>query len=156
CSRRSKFLAWSREMPTTLSPAPSPTVPVISAISPVSGPAGTVVTVTGSGFTNATAVNFGAIQASDVVVISDTQIKTNAPPGPVASVDMTVTTPTGTSTTSGGDRFAYVAPRAAPVVLGTYPNSGPDGTAVSIIGSGFTGATSVQFGGVSSPNVTVQ
>ena len=56
-----------------VSPASAPTV---SAVSPSSGPAagGTSVTITGTGFTNATAVNFGSTSATRFTVVSDSQV----------------------------------------------------------------------------------
>ena len=49
--------------------------PKITSISPTSGPSagGTVVTITGSGFTGATYASFDYDDATNVVVISDTQ-----------------------------------------------------------------------------------
>ncbi len=69
-------------------------------------------------------------------------------------MDITVTAPTGTSTTTPADRFTYAA---VPVVSGIAPNSGSlaGGTLVTIIGSGFTGATVVDFGIVAGTNLTV-
>jgi IPT/TIG domain len=82
--------------------------PVVTAISPTSGSAGggTRVTVTGSGFTGATSVRFGASSASTMTVVSDTQITTTSPAGS-GTVDLTVVTPTGTSATSPADQFTY-------------------------------------------------
>lgn len=53
---------------------PGATLPAISSIAPTDGPAGTTVTVTGSGFTGTTAVNFGAVPAASFTVNSDTKI----------------------------------------------------------------------------------
>ena len=39
---------------------------------------------------------------------------------------------------------------AAPVVDSLNPNSGPEGTSVAIVGTGFTGATTVTFGSTDS------
>jgi hypothetical protein len=109
--------------------------------------------VTGSGFSEAKSVTFGSLQASSFSVVSDTQINTTVPQGVTGSVDVTVTTPVGTSAAGANDKFSNVPP--SPVVQSTCPSSGPDGTAVTLIGSGFTGATSVAFGSVASPNVSV-
>ena len=82
--------------------------PVVTAISPASGGAGggTTVTVTGSGFTGATSVRFGASSASALTVVSDTQITATSPAGSGA-VDVTVVTTAGTSATSPADQFIY-------------------------------------------------
>ncbi len=68
---------------------------MISSFSPTSGPVGTAVTVTGSGFTGATAVSFGAFPATSFTVDSDTQITCVVPSG-FAHAPIKVTTPGGT------------------------------------------------------------
>ncbi len=132
-------------------------VPAVAGLTPTSGPqgGGTSVTVTGSGFTGATAVDFGGLSATVFTVNSDTSITVNSPSSPSAStVDVTVTTPGGTSTTSPADEFTYIAP---PQVSGLSPSSGPGagGTSVTISGSNFTGATVVDFGLVAASHFTV-
>src|SRR3954470_21058418 len=73
--------------------------PTVSSVSPATGPAsgGTGVMVSGSGFTGATAVRFGAATAPSFMLQSDTQLTAIAPPG-TGTVQVTVTTPAGTST----------------------------------------------------------
>ncbi len=72
--------------------------PTVTGLSPSSGPAagGTSVTITGIGFTGATAVDFGTTAATDVVVVNDTTITADSPAGSGVA-DVTVTTPIGTS-----------------------------------------------------------
>ena len=81
---------------------------VVTAVSPTSGGAGggATVTVTGTGFTGATSVRFGASNASAMTVVSDTQITATSPAGS-GTVDVTVVTPAGTSATSPADQFTY-------------------------------------------------
>jgi IPT/TIG domain len=131
----------------------------VAGISPNSGPTagGTAVTITGSGFTGATAVDFGTSAATELTVVNDTTITADSPPGS-GVVDVTVVTPTSTSATSSADQFTYIAATAsAPTVTGVSPNSGPaaGGTAVTITGSGFTGATAVDFGTTPATDVTM-
>jgi N-acetylneuraminic acid mutarotase len=96
----------------TVNEAFSPvTAPAISAVSPADGPlaGGTTVTITGSGFTGATAVNFGSTPASSFTVTSDGQITAASPAAAsVGPVDVTVTTPAGTSVTGAADQYAYI------------------------------------------------
>ncbi len=126
--------------------------PTVTAVSPNSGPAagGTGVTITGTGFTGATAVDFGGSNAATgVIVNSDTSISATSPSGS-GTVDVTVTAPGGTSAANPpGDQFTYVGVPPAPTVTAVSPNSGPaaGGTGVTITGTGFTGATAVDFGG---------
>src|SRR6185312_5838510 len=98
--------------------------PTVSAISPTSGPTlgGTVVTITGTNLGNPSAVKFGGSNAAVVTPVSPTQIVAVAPAGSAGPQDVRVTTPGGTSATSAGDRFTFIAP---PTVTGVSPSSGP-------------------------------
>ncbi|WP_432587038.1 IPT/TIG domain-containing protein [Streptomyces sp. HD1123-B1] len=117
--------------------------PVLSSVSPTQGPpaGGNTVTLTGSGFTGATAVLFGSTPATSFTVVSSTQITATAPPG-TGTVQVTVVTPGGTS---NGVGYTYTS---APVLISAVPNQGPagGGNNVTLTGSGLSGATSVMFG----------
>ncbi len=130
--------------------------PTIAGINPPSGPTGgaTVVTITGTNLSGATAVKFGSGAATAVSVNSaGTQVTAKAPAG-TGAVDVTVTTVGGTSVTSGADQFTYLA---TPVVSGINPSSGPGAgdTAVTVTGTNLAGATSVKFGSAAATNVSV-
>jgi len=129
--------------------------PVVTGVSPDAGPlAGTAVTITGTGFAaGASAVDFGTVAATDVTASNTTSITAVAPAG-TGTVDVTVTTAVATSITSAADQFTY---EAAPAVTGVSPEVGPvaGGTAVTISGTGFTGATAVYFGAVAGTGLTV-
>jgi len=116
-------------------------VPFVSAVSPNSGPpsGGTTVTVSGANFTGATAVHFGSAAATGVNVLSDTALTAVAPPGS-GTVDVTVTTPGGTSPATGGDRYSYVNTSAS--TTGSYDMVGSDGGVFvfPVGGSGFYGS----------------
>jgi hypothetical protein len=121
--------------------------PVITDISPNSGPVagGTTVIITGTDLTDGT-VTFGGAAAS-CTVDSSTQITCTTPPHAAGAVDVVVTTPVGPYTASDG--FTYVAdPIPAPTITGLAPTSGPvaGGTTVVITGTNLTGGT-VTFGG---------
>ena len=90
-----------------------PTAPAVTGFDNSIGPAdgGNTVTITGTGFTGATVVDFGTVAATNVTVVSDTQITATAPAPPQDvpnTVDVTVTCPTGTSATSSADLYSYV------------------------------------------------
>jgi hypothetical protein len=127
--------------------------PVVGGVSPQQGPAsgGNTVTLTGSGFTGATGVFFGAVPATSFTVVSPTQINAVAPPGAAGAVQVTVTGPGGTS---NGVTYTYLA---GPVLSGVSPGQGPvsGGTTVTLTGSGFTGATAVKFGSVPAVSFSV-
>ena len=101
--------------------------PTVTAVSPNAGPLGgtTGLTITGTNFTGAIAVDFGTGQAgTDATVVSPSEITVNAPAESAATVDVTVTTPGGTSAISSADHFTYTA---APTVTAVSPNAGPLG-----------------------------
>jgi Immunoglobulin I-set domain len=83
--------------------------PVLSRVSPNSGGALSLVTITGKNFTNVQAVYFGS-RAAVGIVLSSTQILVLAPSG-TGTVDVTVKTAGGTSATSSADRFTYTRSR---------------------------------------------
>jgi hypothetical protein len=115
-----------------------PAPPAVTGISPVAGPAGTQVTVTGSGFTGATAVSVGGA-AAPFTLSSDTQLTVTIPGGS-GTAAVTVTTPGGTSQAVTQAQFSYLA------VTGVSPASGQPPLSVTVFGTGFTGATAVTFG----------
>ena len=81
---------------------PKPAAPVVSSLSPASGAEGSSVTITGTGFTGATAVDFGG-NAATYTVGSDTEIVATVPAGS-GEVGVTVTGPGGSS---AADTFTY-------------------------------------------------
>ena len=103
------------------------TAPTVSGVAPLSGNSsgGTSVVISGSSFTGATAVHFGASAASSFAVSSDTQITATAPASTAGTVDVTVTTSTGTSSTSTADSYIYVPPA---VSWKQYSLTGNNGT----------------------------
>ena len=122
--------------------------PTVSGVSPNHGPPNTEVTITGTNLTGATAVKFGTETANSFSVESGTTVKAHSPTACTSgTVDVTVTTPGGTSATSSADHFTCEAPPPpAPTVSGVSPNHGPPNTEVTITGTNLTGATAVKFG----------
>ncbi|MFI9365183.1 IPT/TIG domain-containing protein, partial [Kitasatospora sp. NPDC053057] len=114
-------------------------IPVIDSISPASGAAGSVVTLTGCGFSAVTAVRFGAVAASSFTVVSDTQITATVPAGS-GTVQVTVVA-WWWGATSNSVPFTYTV--AVPVIGSVSPASGAAGSVVTLTGSGFSGATAV-------------
>lgn len=88
--------------------------PTVSSVAPGSGSESgdTIVTITGAGFVEGAIVDFGGRSASSVTVNSSSSI-TAISPGGSGTVDVTVTTYAGSSTTTAGDQFTYTkAPTA--------------------------------------------
>ena len=132
---------------------PPPPVPTVSEVEPSYGPPGgaTSVTITGTSFTGATSVKFGSANAASFKVESATKITAVTPAG-TGTVDVTVTTPEGTSATGASDRFSY-----APTVTGVKPAAGPaaGGTSVTIAGTNFSEVSAVKFGSANAASFTV-
>jgi hypothetical protein len=85
--------------------------PVVTSIAPTTGPigGGTIVTLTGTGFTGAIAVGFGSADATNIATASDTQIIAVTPPG-TSVADVTVVTAAGRSAINPAALFSYSAP----------------------------------------------
>ncbi len=86
------------------------TAPTVTGINPNSGPitGGTSVTIIGTNLGGATAVHFGSSVAT-ITSNSASQIVATSPPG-TGTVNVTVTTPGGTSPTLAADQYTYIAP----------------------------------------------
>jgi hypothetical protein len=129
---------------------------LVSKVSPDTGAliGGTLVTIGGNAFVGATAVDFGSTAATSFTVVGQHTIKAVAPPG-AGAVDVTVTTPEGTSSTSSADQFAYVA--SPPTVEGLSPSEGREkgGRKITIRGTNFAGATEVHFGSAPATDLEV-
>ena len=122
---------------------PTPRVTGILPTFGVSG-GGTSVTISGTGFTAATAVDFGTASVG-FTITNDTSITTTSPPSSPGVVDVTVTSSGGTSATSARDQFTFYG---QPSVSGVSPNRGPvtgDYT-INVTGKNFTGTSAVMFG----------
>ena len=124
-------------------------VPRVTGISVAAGPAagGTTVTITGTGFSGATAVSFGGVPAAAFTIAGDTSIAATTPATTPGVVDVTVTSAGGTDVTGSFDQFTFVA---APTITSLSPASGPlnGGNQIVITGTGLAAVTSVDVGGV--------
>jgi len=121
--------------------------PAVTSVSPASGSiaGGTTVAISGMNLTGATSVSFGTTAAAGFTFNSSTGIiSAVSPPGSVGTVDIRIVTSGGTSAISGADHFTFTT---APVVTSVNPSAGPlaGGTAVTIQGENFSGATAVKF-----------
>jgi len=123
--------------------------PTLEAFAPTKGLTGVEVTISGTGFTGATAVAFGGVPAVTFVVDSDTQIRAIVPAG-AASGKVTVTAHSGLVTSLGN--YEVTTP---PALASFTPTIGKPGTEVTITGSGFNGATNVKFGDYEASSFTI-
>lgn len=150
--RRARLLAGTGSvtfvlLATMVEPALA-AVPTITSFSPSSGPAGCVVTITGTNFTNplVSSVDFNGTQAS-VASVTSTQIRATVPNGATTGPIHVVNT-SGTATSTN---FTVSNPGScAPTISSFTPTAGSVGTSVSITGTNFGGADSVTFNNVAS------
>ena len=122
-----------------VTPCP-PQAPTISSLTPTSGPVGTQVDVQGTNFTGASSVKFNGNADPSFVVDSSTEITAHVPAG-ASTGPISVTTPTGTSTSASS--FTVIPP---PTLSGFTPISGYAGQQVTISGLNFIGVTAVKLG----------
>jgi type IV secretory pathway TrbD component len=82
--------------------------PTVGSVEPPKGPSsgGTTVAIGGANLGQATEVWFGATRATSFTINSDSSLTAVSPPG-TGVVDVTVTSPYGTSAKSAKDRFTY-------------------------------------------------
>ena len=72
-------------------------IPLIQTLDPLSGPVGTRVTISGSGFTGATKVKFNGVLATDYAVVSPSTMQATVPVGATKG-KVVVETPKGKAT----------------------------------------------------------
>ena len=127
-------------------------VPVITSFTPAIGTTDTVVTLTGTGYSEApVTISFGtvAVAAGNIVVNSATEIEVKVPAGS-GQVDIIVTTAGGSVTSA--TKFTY-----QPTITALSATTGPLGgtNSVVITGTTFVGVTAVTFGGTNATSYTV-
>lgn len=85
--------------------------PTVTALAPNNGSTagGTPVVITGTNFQGVTAVAFGANPATTFSFVNSATINATAPAGSLGVINVTVTTPLGTSTTGAANQYTYNA-----------------------------------------------
>jgi hypothetical protein len=119
--------------------------PTVTSVAPATGPRGTAFTITGTNFQTpaVTSVTVGGVAAT-FVVVSDTSITTSVPCGAAIAADDVIVNNGIASANTAADDFTVTA-SAAPTITSFAPTGGPVGTAVTITGTNFCGATQVLF-----------
>jgi hypothetical protein len=99
------------------------TAPSLTGVSPSTGSTagGTVVTITGTGLTGASALTFAGTPATAFTVDSATQITATTPPNTAGAADVAVTTPGGMAAIAGS--FTYEAPAQGDSAVGAGPGA---------------------------------
>jgi formylglycine-generating enzyme required for sulfatase activity len=125
----------------------------IDGVSPTHGSVlgGTVITLTGSGLSSATAVRVGGVLCSNLQILSSTQIRATTPAGAAGQAAIEVTAASGTAISPTA--FNYVVQSVSSI----SPSSGgfSGGTPITITGQFLAGTTSVTVGGVLATNLVV-
>jgi len=133
---------------------PTLPAPIVTGIVPASGPAGTMVNITGTAFLDGSTVKFGANSSTTIAYISPDKLVALAPWAVVGSkVDIRVTDAGGTSAIVSADKFTYTL-GTRPTVTSVTPNYGGAGTAVAIDGTGYISTATVKFGPNPATSVT--
>ena len=119
--------------------------PTLNSLSPNTGSitGNETITFTGTQLSNTTKITFDGIDATSINNVSNTSVTAMTPAHGTGSVDVILTTNEGNTKLTNG--FTYYA---APSVTSISPNIGSTSgnDSVTINGSGFTGATEVNFG----------
>ena len=120
--------------------------PNVTQVSPLTGSVlgGTVLSITGGGLSEVTAVTVGGAACTQVTVLSPTLVRATTPAGAVGQAAIRVIAPTGT--TLAPQPFTYVQQQVSSIV----PSSGSytGGTAITITGQYLAGTTGMTVGGV--------
>jgi hypothetical protein len=124
---------------------PIPPNPILSSISPTSGPVGTLVQLSGLNFTSGGTVTFNGLGAT-ILSWTSTQIQAYVPTG-------ATTGPVQVHNSNGNSGVVTftVTVLPAPTITSLTPNTGPTGTSVVIAGTNFGTAqntSTVKFNGV--------
>ena len=132
--------------------------PTVTKLTPASAPAGTALTVAGTGFASGTTATFGG-EPADCAVVSPVLLRCTAPAG-AAAVDVVVSNGVGDSAVVPASVFTYTTgaplPPPPPVVLqanvtGFTPGYGTPGTAIALRGTNLHLVDKIEFTGAEAP-----
>jgi hypothetical protein len=123
------------------------TVPDVVSYTPVQGPVGTTVVVSGVNFSGITAISFGG-QPSVAYQVNNQSSITATVPETAATGPVTVENPAGVGT-------SYTSFIVTPTVTGISPTSGPAATSITVTGTGLMDTSSVTIGGQNCPVFTI-
>jgi len=125
---------------------------IVTSISPTTGVTGggTAVTLTGAGFTGATAVDFGTYASPSFQVVSDSEVIAVSPPAPYKeNVPVAVVTPMGGGESDASFLYDPYPSSGPPTITSFTPSTARAGTTVTITGTNLGDTTSLEFGSTS-------
>ena len=116
--------------------------PTITGISPASGiiSGGTAITINGTGFNQGLEILIDGVAASAITFVSAAQMTATTPARTAGSKDVKLTNPDGQYCAW---TFTY---NPFPTITGISPASGPQGTVITIAGTGFQAGAGVKIG----------
>lgn len=126
--------------------------PLVDALDPQEGPAmgGTAVTFVGFGLKGATGVTFGTGAVQPVNVVDGLSVEATTAPHPTGTVDVILHHPDQDVLLP--DAYTFLGPYVDDIA----PDSGPlEGGTTTITGTGLSGVTGVEFGGVAGTGLVV-
>ena len=130
--------------------------PFIATVSPMAGPlgGGQPVTIAGRNFQPRAAVSFGPNPATNVVVVSSTQITATTPSGNALGPANVIVSQSDSTAFTATSAYTYTAP---PTVTSLVPNHGSPagGMSVTVTGTSFMAVTAVTFGVAAATTYTV-
>ncbi len=129
--------------------------PIISSFAPSSGKAGTVVTLTGSGFTGSNAAWVGAAKNATLKVLSDTRVQVTIPTGATTGAIGILNPAHAAFTASAFTVTSSAVVYGQQYIAGFSPTSGKAGTVVTLTGSGFTGSNAAWVGAAKNATLKV-
>lgn len=113
--------------------------PIIGEFSPTMGVVGTQITINGINFDSDVTVKFGDVEATDVTIVSPTELTVKIPDGAVTG-PLTLDAPAGSSTSE-----AIFTVIGFPTITSFTPDRGGVGTSVVIKGENFINVEEVRF-----------
>ncbi|MGN7737091.1 Ig-like domain repeat protein [Ensifer sp. 22564] len=136
----------SQGMGTILNDDAAP-APSVANITPNAGATagGTVVTITGTGFTDTTAVTFDGVAGSNLTVVDDGEVTVTTPAHAAGVVVVALTTPNGTDTFNGGFTYQTSVPTITASASDSNPVLGASVTFTATLAGGATPTGTVTF-----------
>jgi hypothetical protein len=120
--------------------------PTITSFTPVEGPEGTYVMISGTNLVDVESVTFNGVESMNFFDYNDTELEAEVPVGATSGF-IVVTTAEGTATSA-----SIFTVTGVPTILEINPNIGKAGDYVLITGTRFNEVTSVSFNGTESLN----
>ncbi|MFY7885140.1 MAG: IPT/TIG domain-containing protein, partial [Dolichospermum sp.] len=121
--------------------------PTITTFAPTTAAAGAIISITGTNFNNTSAITLGGTPVSSFTIVSSTSIIATVGSGSTGALSLT--TPGGSRSLAG---FTFIP---APTISDFIPKIAGGGATLTITGTNFDGASTVNVGGTAVTSFTV-